>query len=65
MTADALLPGLLEGGPVLWRCDKCTQTITTILPLTATPLCRHQGRGRPAPMRGTRLSEVPGPGDPA
>ena len=53
----AMLPGLLDGGPVMWRCHTCRSTITTLLPLRQPPTCNGQWRHRPIPMDGTRLTE--------
>jgi hypothetical protein len=57
-TDPALLPGLLDGGDVTWRCPKCPLAVATTVKLPTVPVCTHGGRGRPARMHGVRLTEV-------
>ena len=65
MNQPAMLPGLLDGGMVHWTCPHpaCTNSGTTTIPLPQTPWCTHGGRGTPARMIGTRLTEITGDAD--
>ncbi len=43
---------------VMWRCSRCTHTITTFLRVTTPPSCTCGNRLKPKPMTGTPIEKA-------